>query len=249
MSDHWNFYIAKVDHKVASIMVDLGIKSQTPIITHPHMGYLRLYLQHSNENGLSSDVEFNKLCEIGDKIEANITPQNHLYVGRNTSNGTRDFFFYTHDYDKLHASIVQVMNSFADYEYEIGGREDGKWLTYKEFLYPDPIAYQTMMNRDVCEALKKNGDNLEVERLIDHRAYFKKKSQRLNFEKFLSAQGFLIKNIGRIKPIIGDYFIDFERADIQIEIDNVIMPLFEKIEELQGTYDGWGCTVRPSITQ
>ena len=34
MTDHWDFYFCEVDHRVASIFVDLGIVEEVPMADH-----------------------------------------------------------------------------------------------------------------------------------------------------------------------------------------------------------------------
>lgn len=243
MSDDWDFYRAKVDHEPASIMVDLGIRNQVPKPTLPYMGYLRLYMLKPREDGLSSQEEFDDLCEIGDTLEAEIDSAEHIYVGRNTSGGCRDFYFYTPNPEKLEADLATLMAAFSAYEYETGHREDQRWDTYLTFLYPNDNEMQRILNRRVCDLLSRDGDDLHVARVIDHRAYFKEKKPLQNYQKFLEEAGFIIKKQGRERPLFGDFFVDFERVDIPAEIDDIIIEISKKAVELGGNYDGWGCLV------
>lgn len=246
MSNDWDFYMLLEENKPASIMVDLGIRDTAPIKTHPQMGYLRTYMNHPNpENGLSTDQEFDTLCEIGDAVDAAIKKSagRHIYVGRNTCSGTRDFFFYTNDLEALHEDLTAVIKEFSNYEFEKGGREDAAWDVYTDFLFPGPLDFQRIHNRRVCENLKKHGDNLEIAREIDHWVYFQSKSNFKKFLEFLKEKGFEVKQTGREKPLIGKHFVNFHRVDIPSLVDNVVVELYLKSEELGGEYDGWGCTV------
>jgi len=241
MSDDWDFYLAKVDHQPASIMVDLGIKPQTPMRTHPYMGYIRVYMRFAAENGLSTDKEFDALCKIGDAVDEMVAQSSHLYVGRNTSDGNRDFYFYSNDTASLEAELNNMMKTFPEYQFETGSREDPDWNVYAEFLYPSPDDKQRMMNRRVCEQLQKHGDELVSPRKIDHRCYFKKKMDAEAFKKELLTQNFAIVGTGRTKPLIGELFVDFDRSDTPSEIDDVVIPLVRLTEKHNGIYDGWGC--------
>jgi len=246
MSDDWDFYMLLVEDKPASIMVDLGIRSSVPVKTHPQMGYLRTYMNHPNpENGLSTDQEFETLCKIGDAIEAVIKKSDgrHIYVGRNTCAGTRDFFFYSDNLEALHKDLTEVTEKFSNYEFENGGREDAYWGVYTDFLFPRPLDFQRIQNRRVCENLEKHGDDLPQAREIDHWVYFQSKSKLRTFLQFLKELKFEAKKTGREKPLIGKHFVNFSRVDIPAEINQVVDELYLKSEELQGDYDGWGCTV------
>jgi Family of unknown function (DUF695)/Regulator of ribonuclease activity B len=248
MSEDWDFYAAKVDYESASIMVDLGIRDEVPIPTHPYMGYLRLYMLKPREDGLSSNDEFDDLCKIGDAVRSQIECVEHIYVGRNTSGGSRDFYFYTSNPGKLEADITAMMLVFAGYEYETGHREDQQWDSYLTFLYPDYNAMQRILNRRVRDALSKNGDNLHVARVIDHRAYFNDKKSVQNFMSFLAAAFFVVKKQGRVRPLFGEYFVDFERVDTPAAMDDIVVEITDKTREFGGRYDGWGCSVTSSTS-
>lgn len=246
MSNDWDFYMLRVDDKPASIMVDLGIAKSAPIKTHPVMGYLRTYLKHSHpKHRLSTDEEFQKLCDIGDTVDAVVEDSNgqHIYVGRNTNDGTRDFFFYTDSLTQLEAALSVVIQKFSDYEFETGGRDDENWGVYQDFLHPKPLDYQRIQSRRVCETLQNEGDDLTQSREIDHRVYFKKKADLKTYSKFVSELNFKITGTGRRKPLVGEHYVDFKRSDIPSQIDDVVDELYLKSVELNGDYDGWGCTV------
>jgi len=245
MSDDWDFYMLRVDDKPASIMVDLGIKNIAPISTHPNALYLRLFMNNPQENGLSSQAEFDRLCEVEDAIKDQLQSESlqHLYVGRNTNDGKRDFFFYTGQKDDLRQNLSKVTHKFEEYNFEMGGREDIEWDTYNNFLYPNPRQIQNIMNRRVCYQLEQEGDDLSKPREIDHRVYFKKKSNLQKYAQFIKNLNHKITHIGRERPFVGRHLIDFKRIDVPADVDAVVDDLFLKSVELDGVYDGWGCTV------
>jgi len=249
MSDHWDFYSLRVDNEIASIMVDLGLRSLVPLKTHKYMGYLRTHMNNPQPNGLSSQDEFDKLCQIGDTIENSIDASGglHLYVGRNTSSNNRDFYFYTCDSEQLDRCLREVIQKFPDYRFTKGGRDDAEWSTYLNFLHPNPSQEQQIMDRRVCEYLKSQGDDLSIVREIDHRVYFTNKSKMKLFEQYLGENEFIKIQIGKTKPLLGDHFVDFVHLGAPKDIFDVVYDLFYKSQELDGVYDGWGCNVQKVI--
>lgn len=98
MSDRWNFYQLLVDDKPASIFVDLGIAASVPMADFPNMAYLRVLMNEPRNDGLSSQDEYGALIALEKDISNIIdTDDRSIYVGRNTSDGNRDFYFYTND--------------------------------------------------------------------------------------------------------------------------------------------------------
>jgi hypothetical protein len=125
MSDDWDFYSLRVDNLPASIFVDLGIGKEAPIRTHGAMAYLRLPMLHPRRDGLSSEEEFDDLIAIEDQLVPKVAQEGTaIFVGRNTSGGNRDFYFYVADTERFEHAIQLAMQQFPSYEYETGTRED-----------------------------------------------------------------------------------------------------------------------------
>ena len=168
----------------------------------------------------------------------------HIYVGRNTSDGHRDFYFYTTNLEKLHLCLQAVVRAFPQYEFSLGGREDATWSTYLDFLHPSPADKQRMMDRRVCEQLLQHGDDLSIAREIDHRAYFSDKSKVKQYENYLRQNDYIKIKLGKTKPMFGKHFIDFKHMGAPENVSDVVYELSAKAEALGGEYDGWGCGVQ-----
>ena len=98
MSNDWDFYSLRVDGEPASIFVDLGISKDAPIRSQATMGYLRVLMLRPREDGLSSRDEFDDLIALEDHVTAKVIENGAaVFVGRNTSSGNRDFYFYVAD--------------------------------------------------------------------------------------------------------------------------------------------------------
>jgi uncharacterized protein (TIGR01619 family) len=246
MSDDWDFFSLRVDGEPASIFVDLGIRSEAPVRSHAMMGYLRVVMRRPREDGLSSQEEFDDLITLEDRVTARIVQDGTaIFVGRNTSGGNRDFFFYAADPARFENAARTAMREFPDYRYETGVNEDRDWQTYFEFLLPSGVDMQRIMNRRVREQLEKHGDNASNARKIDHFAYFPNSKAQTAFAGYVQAEGFAIENAPAESNADGQFGVAFSRVDQPERIDEIVVPLFRKVTELGGEYDGWGCSVSP----
>ena len=246
MSDDWDYFPLRVDDHPASIFVDLGVRKQAPILSHPTMAYLRVLMLKPREDGLSSQDEFEDLIDLEDKVTSKITRDGTcLFVGRNTSSGNRDFYFYTSDSTGFETIVREAMRDFPTYSYKTGSRVDRDWQTYFEFLYPSERSMQLIMNRRVREQLEENGDNLNNERQIDHLVLVPSKESQLKFARDIADEGFNINRAPSKPDDNGQYPIEFSRKDSPSEIDNIVLSLFDKVTGLGGAYDGWGCHTAP----
>jgi len=241
VSDGWGFYFLLVDQKPAVISVDLGLARVAPNRSLPNLAYLRVHMRSPRPDGLSSNEEFDILVALEDKLIQQFTTSDAtVYVGRNTSDGKRDFFFYTRAAD-WRANVLKAIQGFPEYQFETGTREDAKWETYFGFLYPDEMQLQTIKNRSVCDTLQKNGDPLTRPRQIDHWAYFDTALARDTFVSRAANLGFRLAN--KIEPAAAGNNFGARISQVAIPsfdaIDGITLPLFELAKELGGEYDGW----------
>ena len=94
MSDEWDFFFAHVNDAVASIFVDLGPARRAA--REAALAAVGLRGSAGAAAGRSFvDEEAPKLHEIGDALEAMISPTcGGQLVGRITGGGRREFYFY-----------------------------------------------------------------------------------------------------------------------------------------------------------
>lgn len=241
MSDDWDFYPLLVDSEPASIYVNLGLAGEAPIKNLHHMGYVRVFMRQARPDGLSSDDEFDDLIGVEDSLTKIFSgSDNTTYVGRNTSSGKRDFYFYTNDIAGFEESVRTAMAGHPHYQIEVGGRPDPDWAVYFDFLYPSPDDLQRVLNRRVIEQLAAYADNHSEPRLIDHFAYLPNAAAIAELREFLAGQGF---SVGQPKIDNGPVGLSFTRFDRPDRIDDVVVPIARRIREIGGEYDGWGCEV------
>lgn len=241
MAEDWNFYLCRVDDKPASIFLDLALIDEAPIAAFGQLGYAHVFMRRPRPDGLSSNEEFETLSAIDNALEHRLKPLTGCYVGRLTTDGFRTFYFYAADASPFEAAFAAVMGRFTGYEFETGQRDDPSWSIYRDFLYPGPADRQRIANRNVVDVLLDRGDKPQIPRPIDHWSYFPDASRAAAFAEWLRARGF---GIGACEPVERkSHLVRFMRVDQPAEIDDVVLPLHAKAEELGGEYDGWECQV------
>jgi uncharacterized protein (TIGR01619 family) len=245
MTNNWDFYAVRVDNKLASIMVDLGIEAEAPITSLPYAATIRLYLKHASPLGMSSDAEFDILSNIENTLEEALCNTSVAYVGRNTCDGYRDFYFYISQNEKWHERVVVALSTFIDYEDESGVREDSEWSTYFNFLLPRRIDKQRIQNRRVCEQLEKHGDALQYSRELDHWIIFPTPLALDNFLQEVSKVGFHLRGRTTHEGEVLVHGVHIFRQDTPSydNIDEVVLSVFDIATKYEGKYDGWECAV------
>ena len=252
MSDNWDFYFCQVEGHPASIFVDLGISRELPLADLTFLAWLRLYSRQPREDGLSSKDEHERLCEIEDALRPALeaTDSKIIFVGRNTSNCCRDFYFYAENGTQAESCLSMMMIPFAEYEFEVGSRPDLDWNIYCKFLYPSRRACQTIQNQHVLEALEKHGDHHDIEREVTHWLYFQSPEDRERCVQAAIDKGYKIvgqKDVANEDRPFGLVLSRFHAVDFGT-INDVVLELFDLAEVCAGGYDGWETSVEKGVT-
>jgi len=244
MDGDWDFYFLRVDGQPASIYLDLSFARLAPLKSHSYLGYIRVAMKQPRQDGLSSDQEFESLMSLEDRLVSSITgAASTKYVGRNTSGGNRDFYFYATNAEQFHTAAGSAIKAFSSYQAEIGTRPDPDWETYLNFLHPSELDLQRILNRRVRQQLERSGDNANAVRNIDHLVYLPDRASQLLLRERLENMGFNIDHAAIEINSAGTFSIAFSRADRPADMDLVVEQILTASADLGGDYDGWGCSV------
>jgi hypothetical protein len=242
MKQDWDFYLCRVDDKPASIYLNLGLIQESPIAGMPFMAYVRVYMRAPRADGLSSQEEFDSLAAIEDSLDSQLSSRcQAIYVGRNTSDNCRDFYFYSPDDQQWEQSVAETMHLFPDYVYECGTRHDPAWDVYLNFLYPTQEDRERIENRRTCLALEKNGETFSKERPIEHWAYFPSAEARSLFIEKSRELGYSLQ--ATFDPAsAGEHYgvrVSCNGIPSPEHIDALTIPLLRIAQACGGHYDGW----------
>ena len=244
MASGWDFYFLQIDDRPASIMVDLALISDAPLAGLPRVGFLTVPLLTPTPEGLPDNEEYETLRAIENWITEQIgKDRTVLFVGRYTTNGTRTFCLYHGREGQLEPLAADLARAFPGYQPELQTRMDQGWEIYLSFLYPRVADLQTIRNRHTIEALRNHGDNPDIPRQIDHCAGLPSAEKRAAFSAFVADLGFKVGQTDPCPDGDGLYWLEFARTDAPADMDQVVLPLVEKLLDLEGSYDGWGCEI------
>jgi hypothetical protein len=244
MSKEWDFYFARVNDELASLFVDLGIRDSVPDPLRTYLVWCWVYMNQARSDGLSSASEAPVLGTIEDDLVRSLREQ-ALFVGRITTAGRREFYFYTEDPPPCEHAIEHAVGRHAAYRFDLGSKLDAPWSQYLDLLYPSPEELQRIKNRRTVEVLEKNGDQLTKARPVSHWAYFATPVDRNAFLVEVTRRGFTIAddstNTGEPSP--RPYGIKVEKVGSIDKIDDVTIELFRLALLHDGEYDGWETSV------
>jgi hypothetical protein len=257
MPENWNYYLCRVNDRPASVFLDLAAGREGPREARPWLAWVWLRMQHPRDDGLSDRDEAEVLWKLEDAVVAGVTRTlDAQHVGRITSAGRREIYFYTAGPDPAPAvrdAAARALEACAaGYDYQANAKRDPAWSHYFDVMHPNPWEMHLIRNRGVLEALASHGDDLSVPRRVHHWIYFPTPAHRDAFAAVARERGF---GTLRLDPCPEGTEIAFglqaHRVDgvSQKAIDSVCHELFTLAQEHDGNYDGWETqVVKPGQT-
>jgi uncharacterized protein (TIGR01619 family) len=247
MSEYWDTYFDLIDDKPASIVLDMEISQELDTEKYKHVYAARFHLKAPNDDGLHVGAEADRLNLIEEAFIEAAEHRQYMNVGRITTDGIRDIFFYSlHEEEEALALIANRLYFSAGYEIDVFKLEENRsWEFYFEFLYPDTYQFQHMGNHDVLETLELSGDNLEAPRRVEHFILFQDDKMMKRFAAAIQKEGFTIEEGSFEEDGEGNYIVYISRVDFVTynAIDELTDLLLEMAGRFQGEYDGWETVV------
>jgi len=190
--ENWDIYMAQLDNKPASILVDLNVINFAPDVRFPYLVITGPKTDKVNDQGLPlpdaiAEME-NILTETGNFITG-LTAK--ALVGTVTCNGERFNYYYVKDTMGIRNALHRMYErNFRHYSYGIKIRKEPDWRTYRSFLYPNPDNMAWMDNTRSVTHLMEQGDSLTRPRKIKYAVLFKTDTGRNNFNIWALNEGF-----------------------------------------------------------
>lgn len=246
MTEHWASYFCNVNGKLASIFLDIDLSNVAPDQARPWLLWVWVYFKQSRIDGLSSSEEFPTLSAMEDLLKKHVCGNcSASLVGRITTDGRREFYFYAPKPNNFEASVRDAIKKFTSYEFEHGTQHDPAWNQYLSVLFPSEDDLQKILNREVLDVLAEQGDQPEIPREVLHWAYFKTEEDRSDFKAAVQEKGYGISSesthpgeenpfgvcLGKIQGCTGT------------AIDRAVLELTKFAERFKGEYDGWEAEV------
>jgi len=248
MTENWKPYLCKVNDKLASIFVNLGLRGEVPIAAKPWLLWTWVYFQTPRADGLSDSKEAPILYKIEDALNAFVSHAcRAVPCGRITTDGRREFYFYGETKDGFRQAVSAGMMGFDEYRFDIGSQEDSEWEQYLNVLYPSPENLQRIANMDLLDVLVGRGDVLTAAREVQHWMYFPSESSRVLFRDAAAAAGYRIVSEPSSKGDLPFGIVVSRTQSIeQASIDRTVIELLHLSQRFDGEYDGWET---PVVTQ
>jgi hypothetical protein len=192
MAEAWYTFPAQMGQHRAFLTFDNGFAEIADTDSRKFLFKVRVAIKFPNEAGMPTNDEFPALVALDEALDHAVTSKGGIYVGRVTVNAHRHFFFYV-DFDEQTADdIASEISNSSNYQLDLAFEEDPNKDGYWNDLYPTRDDWQVIRDLDVLDALSKHGDNAEVERQIQHWAYFQAPDPAERFADWLKERGYFL---------------------------------------------------------
>jgi hypothetical protein len=132
----WDYYQANINDKIASIYLNLDARSDIDMQRHSELCWLFIKLKLARDDGLSHEDEFEALCDYEDNLDEHLEAEKIELVGRVTTDGMRQFYFYSVPGFNFEQSIEVFLSKYQSYQYQYDHKSDPDWGQYSSVLYP-----------------------------------------------------------------------------------------------------------------
>jgi uncharacterized protein (TIGR01619 family) len=246
MPHDWNCYLTNVNGKLASIFLDLGLRSEIPDRNRLWLLWIWVQLKSPRPDGLSDDSEFDSLIALDKRIAQALNQKcKGLLAGTITTQGRREFYFYGEDPENLESAVLETNKVFQTYQFEWGSQQHSEWRQYLDVLHPSEEQLQRMLNGNVLEVLRSEGDALTAPRDVTHWAYFKDDGDRAGFGSAVTLLGYRIDSESEDRDdeyAKGICVVRLQSVN-RAELDEAVVELYRIARKFRGSYDGWECQV------
>ena len=253
MQEYWENYLKSIDGHEAIVSFNAGISDGVPHQEFRYVGFVKIILKNKTKDGLITKDESSDISFIEDQIEMeSLRWRTGQYIGRIISNNEVNFIYYLKLDFEWSNTVFSAMKKFDDYKYEYGSRIDTEWDVYKKLLFPTVKEWQSIVNQHACDNLKKQGDNLDIPRAIEHKVYFTSKEKRMNFIKTIKLKDFLIQKESETpfknRIMYGVSFYKIDKCLYPI-INKRTLDIINICNQYDGQYDGWECSLTKRLIE
>ncbi len=241
--ENWDFYRCHIEEDAASYFLNFALHEIAPLEQFPDICSIKIRMNQSREDGLSSNKEFEELLKLEDTLIPELIQKHHvIYAGRLSHQHHRTFYLYCSASSEMPQTIASIMQQFPQYNYQFDIEQDTHWSIYFDTIYPDEITLQYIQNEQVVQQLQQQGDDLTLARTVEHWIYFANTEDMQHFILAVQALNFEVVYQEKIdEPTDYPYELQIARED-NVDLDSVnvyTIELWQLAQQCHADYDGW----------
>ncbi len=178
--------------------------------------------------------------------EAILAELNGAFVGTLFTESQRWWIFYAPVSAGADKVVREAARKAPGHMPELLIDRDPEWSFYAEVLFPDESQLRYIADRSVVDELEEQGDESDVPRPIEHRAFFPDAKSRDRFVKWCGKNGFEVAGVsGEMSDELEGFSVEFTHVGPAV-IDDICEKTLlatEGAEKSGGAYDGWQTSI------
>ncbi len=238
------YYITVSDESSIKTELEMDYIDLAPQVERPWLLWAFLKMNEVDDEGFATDSELATLKSVTETLQETLSNEiDAINVGQKYEDGWLELYFYAPTAKKFQSIVSKVLGS--DYVTDIGSARDAKWEHYLYTLYPDALMLQQIQSRHIMDELKEAGDDLSVEREVEHYLGFLTETNAKRVAETLYLHDFKEKDISyNSSEEYGYTLVMTQTHAIEEELlEELAFLLITTAEKEHGIYAGWSTGV------
>lgn len=226
---------------VSKTDVDLDLIDEVPDESRTWLLWLFVKIKSPDESGWCLEHEDETMLRLRREAEALFAGELDARLsGVRMAEGWVELFFYAPTAKKLQNCASSLMKAYGGYAFETGSSRDPKWEHYLNVLYPDALMMQQIQSRYIIAELEDAGDDIAMERPVEHYLFFKTSAHADRTAEKLEAEGYALKETVEAEGEYTHGIVLVKTHDVSEEkLFELTSVLVAAAEAEHGIYEGW----------
>ena len=238
------YYITASDESSVKTELEMDYLDGAPQEERPWLLWAFLKMDDVDEDGFATPAELQRVTSVTDTLKETLSNEiDAISVGQKYEDGWLELYFYAPTAKKFQSIVSKVLGS--GFITDTGSTKDAKWEHYLYTLYPSALMLQQVQSRHIMNELKEEGDDLTLQREVEHYMGFLTESQAKRVAEELYLHGFKEKEISyNSSEEYGNTLIMTQEHAIDSELlEELAFLLITTAEKEHGIYAGWSTGV------
>jgi regulator of RNase E activity RraB len=225
--------------------IDLSLAEEAPQFERPQLLWVFVKMKNPDASGLCSGDECGVLEQMREALSASLeTELKARFSGSRMCEGWFELYFYARSAKRLIDAAGKAISVFEGYTFDTGSSRDEEWEHYSGELYPDALMLHQIQSRQIIEELVAEGDDITIERDVEHYLLFQLPTQAERAVGKLEESGYTLKESFEQD---GEY--PYGRVMVKNQsvtedaMEGSAAELLDVVYEEHGLYEGWSTTL------
>lgn len=231
------FFKRSVDGSLVTIEVDLDAdqyKKDNPWL-------FSIFIKYDGSDDTKDDYKY--FLELKESLIIAIEhDENAHFLGSRVVDGWSELYFCASSSKEL-SSTASMILSPTNYVYESNAVKDAKWDFYELQLFPTELELHNIQSDKIIAMLKEEGDDIDVQREVEHYAVFDTPTQKERFIESALKAGFEFKDDIASDEYEHGVAVVKTHSVSEEKVKEIVEELFGLIKKEHGSYEGWSTTL------